>query len=155
MRAISIAYLILMDLVTLMTFGEECSTNYEDTRSYHFLGPLVSSIFLGPNIFLYFFTRLFFIWIAWWWSWSSSCMTMGWHYVSELQAPTSLLSIPQVIYEHGEPWWNIDRGQPKIHPRELSCNPTSSHLVAKQKRLTKEMMNLASRNISFILRRVL
>jgi hypothetical protein len=38
-------------------------------------------------------------------------MSMGWDYVSELRRPTGILFIPQVIYEHGEPWWNdIDRG---------------------------------------------
>jgi hypothetical protein len=30
---------------------------------------------------------------------------MGWDYVSELRPPTGLLVIPQVICEHGEPWW--------------------------------------------------
>jgi hypothetical protein len=30
------------------------------------------------------------------------------------------LFIPQVIYEHGEPWWNdISRGKLLIHPPEL------------------------------------
>jgi hypothetical protein len=29
-------------------------------------------------------------------------MSMGWDDVSELQPPTGLLFIPQVIYEHGE-----------------------------------------------------
>jgi len=27
-------------------------------------------------------------------------------YVYELRPPTGLLFIPQLIYEHGEPWWN-------------------------------------------------
>jgi hypothetical protein len=32
--------------------------------------------------------------------------------VSELLAQTGPLFIPQVIYEHGEPWWNdIDKGK--------------------------------------------
>jgi hypothetical protein len=35
------------------------------------------------------------------------------------------LFIPQVIYEHGEPWWNdIDRGTFLICPPELSGHPT-------------------------------
>jgi hypothetical protein len=35
---------------------------------------------------------------------------MGRDYVPELQLPTDLLFIPQVIYEHGEPRWNdVDR----------------------------------------------
>jgi hypothetical protein len=34
--------------------------------------------------------------------------------------------IPQVRYEHGNPWWNdIDRGKALICPPELSGNPTS------------------------------
>jgi hypothetical protein len=33
-------------------------------------------------------------------------MSMKWDYGSELWKPTDLLSIPQVIYEHGQPWWN-------------------------------------------------
>jgi hypothetical protein len=53
-------------------------------------------------------------------------MMMGWDYVSELQPPTGLLFIPQVIYEHVESWMNdIDRGKLLIHPSELSGNPTS------------------------------
>jgi hypothetical protein len=26
--------------------------------------------------------------------------------VSEMQPPTGLLFVPQMIYEYGEPWWN-------------------------------------------------
>jgi hypothetical protein len=33
-------------------------------------------------------------------------MSMGCDYISDMQAPMGLLFIPQVIYEHGEPWWN-------------------------------------------------
>jgi hypothetical protein len=41
-------------------------------------------------------------------------MSMEWDNVSEMQLPTGLLFIPQVIYEYGEPWWNdTDRGKPK------------------------------------------
>jgi hypothetical protein len=53
-------------------------------------------------------------------------MSMGRDYVSELRPPTSLLFIPQVIYEHGEPWWNdVDRGKLLTLPPEFSDNPTS------------------------------
>jgi hypothetical protein len=70
-------------------------------------------------------------------------MSMGRDHVSELRPPTGLLFIPQVIYEHGEPWWNDnDRGK-LIHPPELSGNPTSSHLVARQEKLANKIMNLA------------
>jgi hypothetical protein len=52
-------------------------------------------------------------------------MLMRWDYVSELR-PTGLLFIPQVIYEHGEPWWNaIDRGNLLIRPTDLSGKYTS------------------------------
>jgi hypothetical protein len=38
-------------------------------------------------------------------------MSMGWNCVSELRPQTDLLSTPQVIHEHGDPWCNnIDRG---------------------------------------------
>jgi hypothetical protein len=57
-------------------------------------------------------------------------------YVSELQPPMGLLFMPQVIYEHGEPWWNaIDRRKLLICPPELSGNPTSSHILANQEEL--------------------
>jgi hypothetical protein len=37
------------------------------------------------------------------------------------------LFIPQVIYEHREPWWNdIDRGKLLIRPPVLSDYPTKS-----------------------------
>jgi hypothetical protein len=48
-------------------------------------------------------------------------MSMGWDYVSELRPPANLLFIPQMIYEHGEPWWNdIGRGNPKNSEKDLS-----------------------------------
>jgi hypothetical protein len=48
------------------------------------------------------------------------------YFVSELQAPTSSLFIPQVIHEHREPWWNdIDKGKLVIRPPQLSGNSTS------------------------------
>jgi hypothetical protein len=37
----------------------------------------------------------------------------------------------------------IIRGKPLIYPLEHSGNPTSSHLVAKEEELTKEIMNFA------------
>jgi hypothetical protein len=41
-------------------------------------------------------------------------------------ATARLLFIPQVIYKHGEPWWNnIDRGKLLIRPPEISDNPAS------------------------------
>jgi hypothetical protein len=40
-------------------------------------------------------------------------MSTGRDYLSKLQPPTSLLFIPQMIYEYGEPRWNdTDRGNP-------------------------------------------
>jgi hypothetical protein len=48
-------------------------------------------------------------------------MLMEWDYISELQPPTGLLFIPQVIYEYREPQWNdIDRGKPKNSEINLS-----------------------------------
>jgi hypothetical protein len=61
-----------------------------------------------------------------------------------LRATNGLLFIPQVIYEHGEPWWiDIDRENITTDPPELSGNSTSSHLLAKQEELVKEMMTFA------------
>jgi hypothetical protein len=59
-------------------------------------------------------------------------MSMGSDYVSELRPPTVLLFIPQVINEHGEPWWNdVDGGRLLIRPLERSlaiqpAEPSSS-----------------------------
>jgi hypothetical protein len=67
---------------------------------------------------------------------------MGRDYVSELWPPTPLLFIL-----HGEPWWNdIDKGKLLICLSESSGNSTSSHLVANQEELAKEI-NLALRSI--------
>jgi hypothetical protein len=45
---------------------------------------------------------------------------MGWDFVSELWPPKGLLFIPQVIYKHGELWWNdIDRGK-LVHQSSLA-----------------------------------
>jgi hypothetical protein len=78
----------------------------------------------------------------------------GWDTVSELRSPAGLFFIPQAkseLKEHG--WSDVDRVNLLIRPPELSRNPRSSHLVAKQNKLAKEMMNLALQSI-FILRRV-
>jgi hypothetical protein len=57
-----------------------------------------------------------------------------------------------VIYEHGKPWWNdINRIKLLIRAPELSGNLTSSHLVANQINLAKEMMNLSFEVYLFIL----
>jgi hypothetical protein len=43
----------------------------------------------------------------------------------ELWPPTGLVFILQVIYEHGEPWWNdIGRRKLLIHALELFGNLT-------------------------------
>jgi hypothetical protein len=54
-------------------------------------------------------------------------MSMGWEYVSEPRPSTGVLFIPQVTYEHEEPWWDDDAGWGKLltRPLELSGNPTS------------------------------
>jgi hypothetical protein len=52
---------------------------------------------------------------------------MGWDYFFELRPPTGLLVILQVIYEHGEPWWNnIDRGNWVFHQKSLTILPAES-----------------------------
>jgi hypothetical protein len=43
--------------------------------------------------------------VSWGFDW---LIMMGWDYVSELRTPMGLLFIPQVICEHGEPWWYND-----------------------------------------------
>jgi hypothetical protein len=66
-------------------------------------------------------------------------MSIVWDYVSELRPQTFLLFIHQMIYEHGEPWWNdIDRRKPLIRPPELSHNLTSSHLIARRRNRRRE-----------------
>jgi hypothetical protein len=68
----------------------------------------------------------------------------------------SLLFIPQVIYEHGEPWLNkVNKEKLLIRLPEPSGNHTSSHLVAKQEELAKEIINFALQSISFIILGVL
>jgi hypothetical protein len=44
-------------------------------------------------------------------------------YVSELRPPVGLLFIPQVIYEHGEPWWNDVEGKTDLSTRALPILP--------------------------------
>jgi hypothetical protein len=38
-------------------------------------------------------------------------MSVGRDCVSELQSAMGLLFMPQVIYQHGEPWWNDIEGK--------------------------------------------
>jgi hypothetical protein len=48
-------------------------------------------------------------------------MSMVWNYVCELQPPTGLFFIPQMLYDYGEPRWNVtERGNPKNSERNLS-----------------------------------
>jgi hypothetical protein len=45
----------------------------------------------------------------------SCSLQWGWDYVSELQSPTGLLFMPQMIHEYGEPWWSdIDGGTEEL-----------------------------------------
>jgi hypothetical protein len=75
-------------------------------------------------------------------------MSMRWDYVCELRPPAGLLFIPKNIYEYGDPWWNgIDKGKLLIRLPDLSGNHASSHLVAEQDELAKEVLNLALRSI--------
>jgi hypothetical protein len=78
---------------------------------------------------------------------------MGWDYISELQPPTGLLFIPQIIYEYREPWWNnTDREKLLICPPDFSANFTRSHLSVKQKEEHgKDNAEFCLQRISFIL----
>jgi hypothetical protein len=78
-------------------------------------------------------------------NWLIFFMSMGRGYVSELRPPTPLLFSPEMIYEHGEPWWNdTDRRKFLIRPPELCGNCSSSHLVAKQEDTANEIINVAN-----------
>jgi hypothetical protein len=72
-------------------------------------------------------------------------MSMGWDNISELR-PRGLLFIPQIIYAHGEPWWNdTDKGNlSKSHlstttPNELTQVRTRASEV-RSRRLTARTM---------------
>jgi hypothetical protein len=70
-------------------------------------------------------------------------MSMESDYVSELRSKTGIIFITQVIYGHVERWWNdTDRRKLLIRPPKLSGKPTSSHRVAKQEELAKEIINV-------------
>jgi hypothetical protein len=61
----------------------------------------------------------------------SLIMSMGRGYVFELRPPPCLLFIPQVIFEHGEAWWNdVDRGKLILPPERclgiVPAEPSSS-----------------------------
>jgi hypothetical protein len=59
-----------------------------------------------------------------------------------LKISTSLLFIPQTIYENGELWWDdINKGKLRIRSPWFSGCPTRSHLVENQEKLAKEMKN--------------
>jgi hypothetical protein len=64
-------------------------------------------------------------------TWVAEMMTVMilWDYVSELRPSTGLLFIPQMIYEHGEPWWNDDVGRGKhwfVHHSALIILPAET-----------------------------
>jgi hypothetical protein len=59
---------------------------------------------------------------------------MGWDYVSELRPQTGLLFIPQVIYEHQEPWY-VQKKTNNSSSRVLCQSYQQIHLVAKQEKL--------------------
>jgi hypothetical protein len=78
-------------------------------------------------------------------------MSMGWDCVSELRLPTGVLLIPQVIHEHGEPWWNdVDRGNFQfVHHSSLRESYWQSHLVVKPEGLDEGNGGFCLRSISF------
>jgi hypothetical protein len=62
------------------------------------------------------------------------------------------LFIPQVIYEHGEPWWNdINRGKLLICPQELSGSPLTESFGRKQEEWVKGMRIWPHKVFLFIL----
>jgi hypothetical protein len=68
-------------------------------------------------------------------------VSMGKDYVSELQPPTWLLFIPQLIHAHGERWRNddVDRGNSWLgHQSFLAILPAGSS-GSKQEEWTKGM----------------
>jgi hypothetical protein len=69
---------------------------------------------------------------------------MGWDDVSELQPPTGILFIPQVIYEHGEPWWWY------VHQGSLANLPAESS-GSKQEEWAKGMSIWPCKVFLFIL----
>jgi hypothetical protein len=74
----------------------------------------------------------------------------GVRYVSELRWTTGLLFIPQVIYEHGEPWWNdVNRGNSwLVHPSSLAILPAKSS--GRKQNWAKRIMNFALWSFFFI-----
>jgi hypothetical protein len=59
----------------------------------------------------------------------------------------SYLFISQVIYEHGELWWDdTDSVKLMISLTELTGSSSSSHILLKPEEPAKEVMNLSLRN---------
>jgi hypothetical protein len=74
-------------------------------------------------------------------------MSLEWDYICDPRPRTGLLFTSQMIYEPGEPWWNIEMAKLLIRLPELSDSPPSSYLVANQEDVAKEMINVVSRSI--------
>jgi hypothetical protein len=69
-------------------------------------------------------------------------MSIWLDYFSELRPPS--LFVPQVIYEHGEQWWNdMNRRKLLISQPDISANPASSNLLAKEKEMAKKTIHFA------------
>jgi hypothetical protein len=77
-------------------------------------------------------------------------VSVGWNYIFELRPPVGLLFTPQVIYEHGEPWYQQGK-TPDSSARALWNSYWQSRLVAEQEKVGKEMINFALQSISFVL----
>jgi hypothetical protein len=60
-------------------------------------------------------------------------MSMGWDRISQLRPPNSLLFMPQVIYEHGEPWWNDIERKTNFSTRDICQSYQQSHLVPSRR----------------------
>jgi hypothetical protein len=62
-----------------------------------------------------------------------------------------LLFIPQVMYEHGELWWNDVEWGKLIHQSAVWQSYQQGHLVASQEDLGKGNYGFYLQNVSFIL----
>jgi hypothetical protein len=69
----------------------------------------------------------------------------GWDSVCELRPPMGQLFVPQLIYEHGEPWRDDDAGSGKCltRPPELSGNTTSTVIWEQVRGMDERSKNLA------------
>jgi hypothetical protein len=141
-------------IVFITAIAGPCSEPDETSLYVHATLPLVSSVTLRlcpPNgLFLQVYPttvlNTFIIYHACYML-ITTVLWMVWDYVSKLQPPTGLSFIHR--------WHMSTESHVGIMTGEnswFSDNTTSSHLVAKQEELAKEMLSFGLRSICFILR---